>query len=498
MGGFCDFKTAEEPDKTDVQISMLDKRATIQSEVLIDNQILVKEANGNLNENYIIEKAIGEGSYGKVYLVKHRQTGIERAMKETIIDSQTNIEEIKNEIEILKKLDHPNIVKIYEFYVNHDRLKVLTEYCRYGELFDEINKQKKFSENHTATIIHQLLLSIYYCHINNIIHRDLKPENILIDGKDNNGHLIIKVIDFGTAKIFKTNEFEKKFIGSIYYIAPEVINKNYNEKCDLWSCGIIMYILLNGSPPFNGNTDQDILNSIKNKDLDSRVLNTFSADAKDLISKFLNKDYKKRISAAEALDHPFFKKIKNMDQKLGNEKISLFINNLKSYKPDYKLQQAAIALIVHNMPHNQEIKELEKAFRLIDENGDGKLTKEEIIKGFVKFINKSLDEAIIEVDSIFLAVDADKSGFIEYEEFIRACITKETLLTDTYLRFAFKFFDKDQSGYITVGEIKDVFSGGNKNYSDKTIENMIKDIDTDKDGKVSYEEFKYMMNKIII
>ena len=139
------------------------------------------------------------------------------------------------------------------------------------------------------------------------------------------------------------------------------------------------------------------------------------------------------------------------------------------------------------MPHNQEIKELEKAFRLIDENGDGKLTKEEIIKGFVKFINKSLDEAIIEVDSIFLAVDADKSGFIEYEEFIRACITKETLLTDTYLRFAFKFFDKDQSGYITVGEIKDVFSGGNKNYSDKTIENMIKDIDTDKDGKVIFE-----------
>jgi calcium-dependent protein kinase len=468
------------------------------AEIVINNDILISQSTGTPLEKYSIVKNLGEGSFGKVYLVRHKETGILRAMKEIINKDNRDFNDIKNEIDILKKLDHPNIVKIYEFFTKGNRFYLITEYCQYGELFEEINKVHRFTEQQTAQIMYQLLLSLYYCHINNIIHRDLKPENILIEERDKNDFLTIKVIDFGTAKVFQPNISENKVIGSAYYIAPEVIKKNYNEKCDLWSCGVIMYILLTGCPPFNGDDDNEIFQTILKKKYDTDVLSKCSSQSKDLIAKFLNRNVNERISAGEALNHPFFKKFKPKDNNVDtNQKISLFINNLKSFKSTYKLQEAAIAIIVHNIPHNEEIKELERAFRFIDENGDGRLTKEELINGQIKYMGKTENEAFIEVDKIFKQVDADRNGYIEYEEFIRACIKKETLFDDKYLKFAFSFFDKDGSGQITVSEIKEVFCGGNKNVNHEDLERLINEVDTNGDGQVSYEEFKEMMFKIV-
>jgi len=207
----------------------------------------------------------------------------------------------------------------------------------------------------------------------------------------------------------------------------------------------------------------------------------------------LEKDPNVRISASEAISHPFFNTYKEANQ-LEKEKIQLFISNLKKYKADYKLQQAAIALIVHNMPHSEEIRELEQAFRLIDDNGDGRLTKEEMFKGYKKIFNKPDEEIKKDVENIFLAVDADKNGYLEYEEFIRACVDKEKLLNNNNLRFAFNFFDKDGSGSITCDEIKEVFCSGGSN-NNFNIDKIIKDIDTNGDGEVSFDEFKEMMKK---
>ena len=501
MGGVC-VCPVKKHDDLEIIVKPLSEMETAQNEIIINNEIIVSKSRGTPLEKYQIKKLLGEGSFGKVYLVRHKETGIERAMKEIVKDNNSNEKEIENEIAILKKLDHPNIVKIYEFFTKGNRFYLITEFCKFGELFEEINKNNSFfEESHVAFIMYQLLISLNYCHKNNILHRDLKPENMLIEGRDKNGFLIIKVIDFGTAKIFNKNENEKKMIGSAYYIAPEVINKNYKEKCDLWSSGVIMYILLTGQPPFNGKDDNEIFKNIQNQELkinNNNLLVDRCQEVKDFMSKLLIRDPQKRLSAEDALNDPFFVKFKTKENFVGSEKISLFINNLKSYKSDYKLQQAAIAIIVHNIPHDDEIKELERAFRLIDENGDGRLTKEEVINGFMKILNKNEDEAKKEVDRMFLSVDADKSGFIEYEEFIRACINKETLLNDSYLKFAFSFFDKDGSGQITVNEIKEVFCGGNANVSNKLIEKLIAKIDTDGDGQVSFAEFKKMMRQILI
>jgi len=206
-------------------------------------------------------------------------------------------------------------------------------------------------------------------------------------------------------------------------------------------------------------------------------------------------------NAEEALKHPWFTKFE-MKQKydcVPKEEITLFINNLKSYKTEYKIQEAAIAIIVHNIPHSDEIKELEKAFRNIDSNKDGKLTKEELAEGFNSFFpDKTKEENMKEVDRIFKNVDADNNGFIEYEEFVRACIDKKILLNNDYLKFAFSFFDTDKSGTITINELKQVFCSGGANIPHSVFQQIMGNIDIDGNGQISFDEFKEVMQKILV
>ena len=140
---------------------------------------------------------------------------------------------------------------------------MVTEYVGGGELFGEIEKKKMFSERIAADIMRQLLSAIIYCHKRNIAHRDLKLENILID-QYNEDQIHIKVIDFGTAELFDSYTKFRNSVGTIYYLAPEVLMKCYDEKCDIWSCGVILYTLLSGSPPFNGSTPELIMEAISN------------------------------------------------------------------------------------------------------------------------------------------------------------------------------------------------------------------------------------------
>ena len=463
----------------------------------IDSDLLVSAWKGTPLDKYKAVKRIGVGTYAKVYLVAHKETKIQRAMKEIGYNSIEKQKMINNEIEIIKKLDYPHIVKIYEYFQKGSNYYLLTEFCEDGDLFQKISNNFFFGEEHICSIMFQLLLSIYYCHINNIVHRDLKPENIMVTGIDEKGHFNIKIIDFGVAKNFKTKEFNEP-IGSAYYIAPEVLKKKYNEKCDLWSIGVILYVLIAKEPPFKGKKLDQVFNEVLNSkpNFNNSAFSKVSNNGTDLLLKLLEKDPEKRLSAIDSLNHPWFKQFK-LDSTISQKRLSLFINNLKSYKTDYKLQQAAIAVIVHNMPSNHEIKEIERAFRIIDLNGDGKLNKDELVKGFIKIFNQTVDQTTERIDQIFRSVDADKNGFIQYEEFIRACIPKEVLLSDNNVRFAFNFFDLDQSGHITVTEIEEVFCSGNKNISKAVIEKIISQVDLDGDNQVSFDEFKIMMNKII-
>ena len=420
---------------------------------------------------------------------------------------QAEERQIMNEIKILKSLDHPNIVKILDFYSTSSQYYIVTDYCPLGELFNEIKKVERFDEGHASFIMNQLFRAISYCHGMNVIHRDLKPENIMIVNREQNKCLQVKIIDFGTAKIFEKGQSENRYVGSSYYIAPEVIHRKYNEKCDLWSCGVILYILLTGRPPFDGDTDEQILKAVQSGKYNTTTAPypTLSREVRDLISKLLEYDSNKRISASEALAHKWFQTAKCKEKDKANNITPInakrMIDNLKRYHSDNILRCTVLAYLVHHNTNIEQCNEASKLFNKIDVNGDGKIEKNELIDGLAVYWRLPRDEMEREVDIIFENIDTDHNGYIEYEEFVRAAVNQEYFLTDKYLKFAFKYFDRDNSGDISLEEIQRRFMQNTKNAKDPRVEAEIKkifdEIDLDHNGTVSYDEFCQMMRNII-
>ena len=312
---------------------------TMNLNINLTNDVIVSQSASNPSDDYKRVKFLGEGSYAAVYCVENKITGSKRAMK--IINKSENCsteddQEIMNEINILRTLDHPNILKIFEFYSSKESYSLVTELCQGGELFQEIIDRGPFNENYSAYVMLQILSAINYCHGMKIVHRDLKPENILIAERDSNGLPRIKIADFGTSKMFEKGAVQRKLVGSSYYIAPEVLKKHYDEKCDIWSCGVIMYILLSGRPPFAGDSDKEIMEKVRigKYDLEEPPFDKLSSSGKDLIKKLLIMDPKKRISAQEALNHPWFKenRSKELFNRIKDEStLRKMIHNLKVY-----------------------------------------------------------------------------------------------------------------------------------------------------------------------
>lgn len=481
------------------EISSLQSNHHLTKDIKINTTNIVNQKECSPAENYTIDKRLGEGSYGEVFKVKHKILNYTRAMKK-IIRRSKNVDdekEVQNEIFLLKQIDHPHIVKIFEFYTTKSAYFIITEICNGGELFEKILSEGSFSENHAAYIMYQVLSAVYNCHTKNILHRDLKPENILIDRVDNEGYLSVKIIDFGTAKIFEKDKAEQKVIGSAYYIAPEVLDKNYNEKCDLWSCGVILYILLTGKPPFGGSDDDEIISRIMKGVYNESELSKKSPESRDFIKRMLDKNPNTRISALEALKHPFFE-IHETRKRLystTSEKFLSIVKKLSSFKYESKFQETALAFLVHNSLHLEEVRDLYKVFCLIDNDLDGKITRKELIDLYSILLKgkKNLTEVQSEVEEIFNNIDNDNNGTIEYEEFVRAVISKEKLLTDDTLKFAFSFFDKDNSGDISLSEIQTIFT----DIDPEVLKKMISEIDDDSNGDISYEEFKKMMLMLV-
>jgi calcium-dependent protein kinase len=328
-----------------------------------------------------------------------RNSGETRAVK-VLKKSQMDAEEQKmlfNEINILRSLDHPNIVKMYEFFEDDKRFYIVTEICKGGELFDEIISRGKFTERDTAILMKQLLMCVNYCHKNNVVHRDLKPENILLES--NKDFDQIKIIDFGTSLTIDPSKTLDEKLGTPYYIAPEVLNKKYNHKCDIWSCGVICYIIMSGVPPFNGGTDQEIMANVKKGvvKFSDACWSSISDKAKDFITKLLTMDVNTRVSAEEALKHPWI--VEMSASKVDSSMVQGAFSNLKTFRADVKLKQATYAFMASQLLSTKEKENLSKIFKAFDKNGDGKLSKQEIVEGYETHFGKSMDQE--EVDALF-------------------------------------------------------------------------------------------------
>jgi calcium-dependent protein kinase len=465
---------------------------------MVDNLDNIKISKGNfinykkglIENDYIIGDVCGSGAFATVRKVTSKVSGQSRALK--IIKKQKGQDSARMylEVEILKKLIHPNIMQIFEFYEDKKNFYIITELCEGGELFDQVVEKGSFNETEAAWVMKQLMSAINYIHSNNIVHRDLKPENILLDTRKNN---IIKIIDWGTARFFEKNKKMNKVSGTPYYIAPEVLFEKYDEKCDVWSCGVIMYILLCGYPPFNGETDNEILSKIKTGKyvFPEEEWDNISDDAKDLIAKMLEFNPANRFSASDCLYHKWLtdNTKKNIDTKFSIK----CLNNMKKFHAERKLQQAALTFIVNHLMSKEEKNELLELFQAFDKNGDGVLSKEEIFEGYKSILGEV--EATKEVERIMNDVDIDKSGTIDYNEFVLAATNRQNILNKEKLEATFKMFDKDGSGTISSEEIRGFL--GNNFTDQKSLDAIIKEVDANGDGEISLVEFKEMMLKFL-
>jgi len=514
MGCSGSSKIISESDKSKKQKSKKedtgqnDREAiTKEEDIKIFHNQLVVENKGSIANHYRIMQKIGSGTFGKVYKVLHTLTNQYRAMKVVKIDTinyQDDDKTFLKEIEMLAQLDHPNIIKIYEYYSDDLHYYVITELASGGELYDQIYNIHNYNEADAAVIMKQLLSVVCYIHSKGILHRDLKPENILLE-TNKKGDLSIKIIDFGTSNYFDKNQKLTLKVGTPYYIAPEVLKKDYNNKCDIWSCGVIMYVLLCGSPPFDGPDDLAIMEKVKlgKYSFNGKEWASISNEAKQLINLMLTYDQKERISAEDALKHTW---IITFSQKKSLTNLAFFgkdengnlkkpFENLRKFNAKQKLQQATIAFLVHHASSTDMVKDLRNIFKELDENGDGTLSYDEIKKGFKKFYG---DENISEheLEEIIKKIDFDNNACIEYEEFIRSTVNLDVLLTESNLKLAFATFDKDDSGTLTYGEIKQAL-GLVDNEDNELIKNIIAEMDLNGDGDVSFQEFKELMLKVL-
>ena len=468
----------------------------ISKEKLLDNYELIKQIEKNINYT--------------IYKVKNKKTNEENACKRIPKKNQKDNEIDNNqEIKILYHCDYPNIIKLYEIYEDSDFFYLIFEMCEGGELDDRIIKkieeEKIYSEKEAAKIFKKIIQAIAYLHSNGICHRNLKPDNILFLSEKNDSD--IKLINFSLSKIYSFGKYKNdknleieeekenktrmnKLVGNAYFISPEMINGNYNEKCDIWSAGIILYFLLSGEPPFNGMNNEEVYSKIKEIKFNfpDKEWNNISNEAKDLIKKMICNE-NERLSAVQVLEHDWIKHCApNSNGLLTNINIQCF----KIYKNIHKIKRAIYTFIALRL-NDEDTKNLKKLFKLFDIDHDGRITLNEMKNAFIKLNVKDYEN---EIENIFNSIDTDKNGIIDYTEFLSASINgNNEIISKKTLKDTFKLLDRDNSGKISKNNMIKVLKLENLN--EKIVDNYIKKYDINKDGEIDYNEFLDMMENYL-
>ena len=461
---------------------------------------------GKFEERYRKIQELGYGGYAKVYRVQNNLTKEVFACKELVKSQISDPTKFSKEINILSKCDHPNIIKLYEVYEDSRYFDLIMEQCIGGSLLDKliekIDKEgQAYSESEAANIFKQIMLGINYCHSQGIAHRDLKLENILFLSKNKNA--TVKIIDFGLSHITKKrlvqyitgknfdNFAMESIVGTPQYISPEVLQGKYNQKCDIWSAGVILYAMLGGHFPFKGVTHNEIYKNIQriNFEFPKDDWKLVSKEVKDLINHMLCTE-DKRYSAEQVLKHPWLSK---MSPNLLCTVNKINLTHLKNYKNNSNFKKFIIFYMASRLDES-EIKSLKKTFFDLDSNKDGTISIEELKQTLLRLnaSKKNNKITVKEINDIFKSIDLDNSKRIDYTEFISAMMEQNMYCEEEKLINTFKMLDKDNSGKISKEEIKKALN--NEKIREKELQNFIKKFDLDGNGEIDYFEFVSCMN----
>ncbi|KAF7075588.1 hypothetical protein CFC21_080352 [Triticum aestivum] len=454
--------------------------------------VVLRDPTGrDLDDKYVLGGELGRGEFGVTYLCTEAATGARMACKSISkrkLRTPVDVEDVRREVEIMRHMPpHPNIVSLSAAYEDEDAVHLVMELCEGGELFDRIVARGHYTERAAAAVTRTIVEVVQMCHRNGVIHRDLKPENFLYANKKESSPL--KAIDFGLSVFFRPGERFSEIVGSPYYMAPEVLKRNYGPEIDVWSAGVILYILLCGVPPFWAETEQGVAQAIIRSVVDFKrdPWPRVSEPAKDLVRRMLDPNPIARLTAAQVLEHPWLHDSKkNPDIQLGDTVRA----RLQQFSAMNKLKKKALRVIAEHLSL-EEVADIKKMFDSMDVNNKGQLTFEEFKAGLRKLGNKMHDS---DLQMLMDAADVDKNGTLDYGEFVAVSIHVRKIGNDEHIQKAFSYFDQDKSGYIEIEELRVALTDEVDGACDEDIINgIIHDVDTDKDGKISYDEFAAMM-----
>ena len=461
------------------------KRNSLRSSSYILDKFSIQK---DFRKKYEYQSLVGSGAFGKVRLYVDRDSKSFKYAIKTIkknIFKRHSIESIKREVDILRSLDHPNIVKYFETYEDECYLHIVMEYIAGDNLFRVLTDQKgfKFTERAISKIMTCLLKAVLFLHHNGIIHRDIKPENIVFVEPDNFNAL--KLIDFGLS-IQQNAKKDNRRVGTPYYMSPEMVRGNFNYASDVWSIGVILFIMVTGKQPFRGKSKEEVFDKIKRGAYDKNTLSRAkcSKEVKDLIKKMLVTEHSKRITVECALDHIWFKqfeKNKNINLVVDQE----IIESLKQFQYQ-NIFQKEIRFYLAKLCSDKEIIKLKQAFLAIDKDNSGEIEYEEIPKIFNEL---NIEASDTELKNIFSSMDFHCDGKVNYSEFLAATISTINFTKEEKLWSAFKYFDTTDSGYITLDSVMDALKNSGVIIDEEGLTKIFNELQK-KGKKINFREFK--------
>ncbi|XP_021759919.1 calcium-dependent protein kinase 28-like isoform X1 [Chenopodium quinoa] len=452
----------------------------------------------DFDSKYTIGKLLGHGQFGYTYVATDKSNADRVAVKK--IDKSKMIlpiavEDVKREVKILKALTgHENVVQFHNAFEDENYVYIVMELCEGGELLDRIlsKKDSRYSEKDAAVVVRQMLRVAAQCHLHGLVHRDMKPENFLFKSAKDDSPL--KATDFGLSDFIKPGRKFTDIVGSAYYVAPEVLKRKSGPESDVWSIGVITYILLCGRRPFWDKTEGGVFKEVlRNKpDFRRKPWPTISNGAKDFVKKLLVKDPRTRLTAAQALSHPWVREGGNASDIPIDISV---LRNMRQFVKYSRMKQFALRALASTL-NEDELADLRDQFDAIDIDKNGTISLEEMRQALAKDLPWKLKDS--RVTEIVEAIDSNTDGLVDFTEFVAATLhihQLHELDNDKWQELsqaAFEKFDVDKDGFITPEELR--MQTGLKG----SVDPLLEEADIDKDGKISLAEFRRLLRSASI
>lgn len=403
------------------------------------------------------------------------------------------MEELAQEIEISKSMHHPNVITLVASYQDNHYVQLVMELCAGGELFELICKEKKLCEQKVAKVMEQILKAVVYIHSKGIVHCDIKPENFLFMTNEPIENNTLKLVDFGLSKHVKADERLSEMAGSSYYLAPEVLKKDYGKECDVWSCGVIMYLMLCGQTPFTGMSDHQIHQKIKKGEyrLHGRLWEPVSEAAKDLIRKMLALDPKTRVTAEQVSLSHWIQQQTADDDELDEDLLVEHLHSLRSFASASRFKRVTLVAVAQEA-NEEEVVKLRQTFKAIDTDGNGTLSMQEMKNAFSGIT--AVDEQ--ELTRLLDAIDVNDDNRIDYDEFMAAAMMQRLEDSEQTAWVAFKAFDLNSNGFVSLQELREVLeqnlepAGTSSCQSMDQYQKYLND-----QGEICFEDFRRMLKE---